>query len=369
MRRIKVLVVDDSPVMRKALTVAIARDSALEIVGTAAHGRMAIEMAARFRPDVITLDIEMPVMDGLEALREIRRTDMRTPVIMFSSHTQRGARATVVALTLGATDYVGKPAETDSVEAAFKCLEAELLPKIKLHGERMVQRAQAMASAAMQVESRPRHPTVRRSRVKVVCVGVSTGGPNALMRLFKDLATPLPVPVLIVQHMPAAFTKLLADRLSSAASVTFHEAADGQKLENGHGYFAPGGRHMEVASEGTDTFVRLHDEPPENSCRPSVDVLFRSAARTFGRGVLAVVLTGMGRDGLRGCESVREHGGVVLAQDESSSVVWGMPGAVVEAGLADAVLRLDDMAAEVARLAGLRPVKPSIGATNTTAQG
>ncbi len=367
MRRIKVLVVEDSPVMRKALTMAIARDPRLELAGAAAHGRMALEMIPKCRPDVVTLDIEMPVMDGLEALREIRKSDMRTPVIMFSSHTQRGARSTLLALTLGASDYVSKPADMESVDAAFKCLKAELLPKIKLHGERMIQRAQAQAAAALQVADGARRHPVRRGRVEVVCIGVSTGGPNALMRLFKDLSNPLPVPTLIVQHMPAAFTRLLAERLSGVAPGTFHEATDGERLENGHSYFAPGGRHMEIVHEGTDTFIRLHDGPPENSCRPSVDVLFRSAAQLLGRGVLAVMLTGMGKDGLQGCKSVRDHGGMVLAQDEASCVVWGMPGAVVEAGLADAVLSLDEMAAEIARLAGPRASRLAGGHSGTPA--
>jgi len=360
MRRIKVLVVEDSSLMRRAMTMAIARDPALEVLGTAAHGRMGVEMFQKDKPDVITMDIEMPVMDGLEALREIRKLDPRVPVIMFSSHTQRGARATVVALTIGATDYVAKPANMATVNDSWECLETELIPKIKLYGERAITRAELLAAVKSEASPAPAgpHRVVRRVRAKLLCIGVSTGGPNALTSIFKGFAGPLTLPVLIVQHMPAAFTKLLAERLSSQCSIVFHEAHDGQPIENGHAYFAPGGRHMELDRHGTQTLIRLHDGPPENSCRPSVDVLFRSAAAHFGNGVLGVVLTGMGRDGLEGCRIVRDRGGFVIAQDEASSVVWGMPGAVVQAGLANETLPLDIIAAEIARLAKGRPVRP-----------
>ena len=363
MRRIRVLVVDDSIVTRRAITAALGKDPAIEVVGAAVNGRVALEMIPRTKPDLITLDIEMPEMDGLACLREIRKADRHVPVIMFSSLTHRGERATIVALTLGATDYLGKPAGQNGLDEALRCLDNELLPKVRLHGERALQRVVAPVSiepvaapvSTALVAPEIRRPTAPRSGIKVICIGVSTGGPNALAQIFGAMTEPPPVPLVVVQHMPASFTRLLAERLNSVAPFDVVEAQEGQPLQPGGAYLAAGGRHLALHWAAGGVFLQLNEDPPENSCRPSVDVLLRSAAAGFGGGVLALILTGMGKDGLRGCEAVRAKGGMVFAQDEASSVVWGMPGAVVTAGLADAVLPLDRIAAELARVTLSRP--------------
>lgn len=352
--KIRVLVVDDSAVMRRAITTTLAKDARLEIAGTANNGRAALEALPLVRPDVVTLDIEMPEMDGLAALRELRKTHPRLPVIMFSSLTQRGAQATILALTAGASDYVGKPADLANLGEAFRCLETELVPKVKMFGEQVLAQREAAASQqaaptpAESVISRPGR--IRRGTIEAVCLGVSTGGPMALVQLFAAWAEPLTVPLLIVQHMPPTFTALLAQRLTSAGVMDVQEAQDGDLVEPGRAYLAPGGRHMEVVRAEAVARLRITNHAPENSCRPSADVLFRSAAGIYGGGLLGVVLTGMGSDSLKGCQAIRARGGNILAQDEATSVVWGMPGAVVRAGLADTVLPLDEIPAEIVRV-------------------
>lgn len=349
--KIRVLVVDDSAVMRRAITTTLAKDPQIEIVGTANHGRAALEALERLHPDVVTLDIEMPEMDGLAALRELRKTHSRLPVIMFSSLTQRGAQATILALTAGASDYVGKPADMANLTDAFRCLETELIPKVKVFGlQVLAQRAAALLPPTVGATAFTPPGRIRRGTMEAVCIGVSTGGPMALVQLFTAWTEPLAVPLFIVQHMPPTFTALLAQRLTSAGVMDVVEAQDGDVVEPGRAYLAPGGRHMEVVRTETGTRLRITDDPPENSCRPAADVLFRSAAKVYGGGLLGVVLTGMGSDGMRGCQVIRERGGNILAQDEASSVVWGMPGAVVKADLADAVLPLTDLPAEIARV-------------------
>lgn len=373
MRRIRVLVVEDSIVMRRAITTVLGKDSGLEVVGAAVNGRVGLELVAQLKPDLVTLDIEMPELDGLAVLREIRKVDRHIPVVMFSSLTQRGARATILALPLGATDYVGKPTNVSSLEEAWRCLESELLPKVRLHGERALQRTAGTSSTSLSgaPASTPARPSpavpgsprpLARPPVTVVCIGVSTGGPNALAQILGAMTEPPPVPILIVQHMPAAFTRLLAERLSGVAPFDVTEAEPGQLVAAGRAYVAAGGRHLLVRPDHGGVCLQLNDEPPENSCRPAVDVLLRSAAAVYGNGVLALILTGMGKDGVRGCEAVRAQGGAVFAQDEASSVVWGMPGAVVAANLVDAVWPLDQVAVELARVTRFRPSRPVGGA-------
>lgn len=353
-RKIRVLVVDDSAVMRRAITTTLAKDERIEIAGTANNGRAALEALPLVRPDVVTLDIEMPEMDGLAALRELRKLHPRLPVIMFSSLTQRGTQATILALTAGASDYVGKPTDLANLSDAFRCLETELIPKVKMFGEQVLAQREAAASRhhapapAEAVVSRPGR--IRRGTIEAVCIGVSTGGPMALVQLFAAWAEPLAVPLLIVQHMPATFTALLAQRLTSVGVMDVQEAQDGDLVVPGCAYLAPGGRHMEVIRTEAEARLRITDDAPENSCRPAADVLFRSAAGVYGGGLLGVVLTGMGSDGLKGCQAIRARGGNILAQDEATSVVWGMPGAVVNAGLADTVLPLGEIPAEIVRV-------------------
>jgi len=345
--------VDDAVVMRRLLTEALKRDPRIEVVGTAPNGRIALQKIPQVNPDLVTLDMEMPDMDGLTTLRELRRTYPKLPVIMFSALTQRGAVSTLDALAAGADDYVTKPVESTDLAACIAQLEAELLPKIHAHC-RALTRAALAAPTAPTANARTLPPFAgARTSFELVCIGTSTGGPNALAELFQRLTSPLPVPVAIVQHMPPMFTKLLADRLNNIGGpLRCHEATDGEPMLPGHAYLAPGGRHLALRRNLDGTFVtRLTDTPPENSCRPAVDVLFRSAAES-GAHTLAVVMTGMGSDGLHGARLIAARGGRILVQDEATSVVWGMPGAVAHAGLANSVHPLSTLAAEIIRRVG-----------------
>lgn len=370
MDKVRVLIVDDSAVMRKIIASALQKDPAIEVVGFAANGLQAIDAIKTYSPDVMTLDIEMPEMDGLTALREIRKTNKYLPIIMFSSLTHKGAQAAVMALTAGASDYVGKPATSaGSIDGAFKVLETELIPKIIGLAKRVKSRQAREANSqdgkspapapipkvnavaepikSKSIETSSGQSVIPVKPVQAICIGVSTGGPMALMQVFSQISTPLSVPIFIVQHMPPSFTALLAARLSAAGVMTVKEAEEGEIAVAGTAYIAPGGFHMTLEKSGTKTIMHLNTEPPENSCRPAVDVLFRAAAEVYGGGVLAVMLTGMGYDGLKGSQVISAKGGQIIAQDEATSVVWGMPGAVVQAGLANAVLPIEKMSEEI----------------------
>lgn len=355
MLKFRVLVVDDAVVMRRLITEAIADDPELELAGIAANGKIALARIPQVNPDIVTLDIEMPEMDGLATVREIRRLYPRLPVVMFSTLSRRGAEITLEAMAQGASDYVTKPANIGSVCEGVRALREELVPRLKLHARRYRPDLQPVASRVV-LPPPPRRTPTARGPVRAVTIGTSTGGTNALAEVFGQLpANPSGPPYFLVQHMPPVFTALLAERLTKLGKTPVREAQQGERVESGIAYLAPGGRHMEVKLEGGAMKIVLHDGPPENSCRPAVDPLFRSVARAYGAGVLAVVLTGMGQDGLIGCRHVKEFGGCVLIQDESSSVVWGMPGAVAAAGLADDILPLSEISRHIAaRL--LRPV-------------
>jgi two-component system chemotaxis response regulator CheB len=338
--KIRVLVVDDAVVIRRVVADELAADPALEVVGTAANGRIALSKLPQVSPDLVILDIEMPELDGLATLKEIRKAYPKLPVVMFSALTERGAAASLDALALGATDYFPKPA--GGLDEARRVIRWELIPEIK---------ALCGRPAAPAVVPAATPPAAPAGRVDVVAVAASTGGPNALADLFAGLPADFPVPVLVVQHMPPMFTRLLAERLAARHTMRVEEGRAGEVLRPGHAWVAPGDNHMAVARDGPGVRVVLNQDPAENSCRPAADVLFRAVAKAFGPNALAVVLTGMGQDGLRGCEAVRAAGGRVVAQDEATSVVWGMPGYVARAGLADRVLPLDMIAAEVSRRA------------------
>ena len=352
MPRIRVLVVDDAVVMRRMISEVLGRDSELEVVGIAANGSIALQKIPQVNPDVITLDVEMPEMDGLQTIRALRKIYPKLPVIMFSTLTLKGAGATLDALAAGATDYVTKPANVGSVTEGLERLHADLIPKIKAHCRHVLPAPGALPPVPRPGSSSPAGLVSMAPPLTapgVLCIGCSTGGPNALSSFFGDISTPLPVPCVIVQHMPPLFTKMLADRLGKNSPNKFYEGEQDQLLEPGSVYIAPGGRHMEVRREGGAVRVHLHDGPPENSCRPAVDVLFRSVATAYRGATLAVVMTGMGQDGLHGCEVIREYGGRAIVQDEATSVVWGMPGYVAQAGLADKILPLPQLAGEVLR--------------------
>jgi two-component system, chemotaxis family, protein-glutamate methylesterase/glutaminase len=344
-------------VMRSLLRSVICSDLGLEVAGTAADGSSALAAIQVNRPDLVLLDVEMPVMDGLVTLRELRHRGHKMPVIMCSSLTQSGAKVTIEALAGGASDYVAKPAGQSSREQAVAALAQELLPKIHaLAGQASV--SPSAAPAVRPVIAFPPAPAVTRpisSVPSVVVIGVSTGGPAALDVVLPALPPGFPLPVLIVQHMPEVFTRLLAERLNQRCVLRVTEAAEGDPIQSGAIYIARGGWHMEVTSSirsGAPHTLHLNQDPPENHCRPAADVLFRSAARVYGSGVLAVVLTGMGSDGLAGSRLIHGQGGSVVAQDQPTSTVWGMPGAVVQAGLAHRVLPLGSIAPEIVRLAG-----------------
>lgn len=344
---VRVLVIDDSAAVRRLLTDILSSDPSIEVVGAAPNAAIALEKLTQLHPDVITLDVEMPDTSGLELLVEIRKLAPRLPVIMFSSLTQRAAATTLEALALGATDYVTKPAQTGSREASAAHVREQLIPKIKVFGGAKPPRV--IQHTVLPVRSPPQGAA--SSSPEVVVVGSSTGGPNALADLFAALPAEFPVPLLVTQHMPPLFTRLLAERLTAKGPLVFHEAKAGDVLKAGECWIAPGDFHMRIERAGPQrhVVVRLDQGPPENSCRPAVDVLFRSVAEVYGSRALAVILTGMGQDGLKGSERLHACGAQIIAQDEASSVVWGMPGFVVRAGLANCVLPLSKIAAEVER--------------------
>ncbi len=349
----RVLLVDDAVVIRRALSMAIDQDRDLEVVGTAVNGRVALAKFPLLKPDIVLLDIEMPEMDGLETVRELRKIDRRVPIIMFSTLSEHGASVTLEALSLGATDYLTKPSNAN-MAATLEAISKELIPKIRALCH--LPDAQACVSLPPQPPAvTARTATAQRPRllapVQIVAIGVSTGGPDALAHVLSALPSDFPVPVVIAQHMPPIFTSLLAARLSAKSSLPVRECVSGEKLSAGRVVIAPGDFHMTVNRENGAIVLRTHQGPKENFCRPSVDILLQSVGRIYGGRALAVILTGMGQDGLKGCETLRGLGARMYVQDQASSVVWGMPGLIARAGLADKILPLDLIAAEIVRAA------------------
>jgi two-component system chemotaxis response regulator CheB len=350
---ISVLVVDDSVVVRRLIVDALTDIPDIQVVGTAANGRFALAKIDRLKPDIVTMDVEMPEMDGLTAVREVRKKYATLPVIMFSALTASGAAATLDALAAGATDYVTKPSKSGSIAESIEAIREQLVSRIyALCGRRAPARPAARPLPTRPIRPvRAPQPRLTRptgtGRVDIVAIGASTGGPEALAKVLPALPADFPVPVVMVQHMPPLFTRMFAERLNRTCALHVVEATDGMPITAGMVVLAPGDRHLTVERQGTSMIARLNDGPPENSCRPAVDVLFRSVAKIYGGASLAVVLTGMGRDGRNGCQDIRNAGGDVIAQDEATSVVWGMPGAVVSAGLANSILPLSDVAAFV----------------------
>ncbi|MGY1712316.1 chemotaxis response regulator protein-glutamate methylesterase [Geodermatophilus sp. SYSU D00758] len=356
---IRVLVVDDSVVVRKIVTDVLSADPAIEVVGTAVNGRIALAKVEQLKPDLVTMDIEMPEMTGIEAVRAIRATRNRVPIIMFSTLTERGAAATLDALSGGADDYVTKPANVGSVAQSMERVREQLIPKIKGLTGRPPGPARAAAPPP-----RPPAPRPAVEQPAVLVIGSSTGGPEALARVLPQLPASFPLPVLVVQHMPPVFTRQFAQRLDRLCALRVLEAVDGSPLTPGTVHLAPGDHHLTVRATGRGPVTTLTQGPPENFCRPAVDPLFRSAVDVFDGAVLGVVLTGMGSDGRQGAGRIREAGGAVVVQDQATSVVWGMPGAVAQAGFADEVLPLERVAEAVTRRSGARPgVRAAVPAT------
>ncbi|MGE0759179.1 MAG: chemotaxis response regulator protein-glutamate methylesterase [Pirellulaceae bacterium] len=344
MNKTRLMIIDDSTVVRRMLVDTLNGDPGLEVVGTAPNGRIALTKIAQLRPDLVTLDIEMPELNGLDTLPPLRQMFPRLPVIMFSTLTEHGAAATLEALARGASDYVTKPSNVGSVTAAIQSIRDQLIPKIKAFcPSPCVALGKGFAGPAPP----PARPRRLPPRIDLLVIGASTGGPQALTTLLSSLPEDFPVPIAVVQHMPPVFTRHLADRLSYKCALPVVESQGDEVLAPGRIWLAPGDRHLELCRKGATMVTRLTEAPPENSCRPSVDVLFRSAATLCGSRCLAVVLTGMGQDGMRGAQAIQQSGGLIFAQDQASSVVWGMPRAVVDAGLADRVLSLDAIGPEV----------------------
>ena len=388
---IDVLVVDDSVVIRRLVSKVLDEDPEVRVVGTAANGRLALAKLNQLAPDVVTLDIEMPELDGLGTLRELRKTHPRLPVIMFSTLTERAAKATLEALALGANDYVAKPANVGSVGKGLESVRNELLPKIKglarssrlgaVHTPRATGSTATSTTATSTTASTSATPAARRTgpaaapapavrlpavvpapaAPQVLAIGCSTGGPEALSTVLRALPAALPVPV-VVQHMPPVFTAMFAQRLDTQCALRVREAQHGDALEPGLVLIAPGDWHMTVGRSGVRTQVRLDQSPPQSWCRPAVDPLFRSVAETYGNAALGLVLTGMGQDGLRGAERLRAAGTPVLVQDEATSAVWGMPGAIAGAGLASQVLPLPQVSAALLAALSGRTAQPLLSA-------
>jgi two-component system chemotaxis response regulator CheB len=354
MKPIRILVVDDSVVIRKLVSDTLSKEATFEVVGTAGDGRIALAKISQLHPDLVTLDIEMPVMNGLETLAEIRKTDQRIPVVMFSTLTERGAAATLEALSLGASDYATKPSNTGSPAVAIEQIRAELIPKIKeLCSAQLGTSASPSAAPTKTVMAPAAHLTVRPRkpgrRIEIVAIGASTGGPNALAHVIPLVPKDFPVPIVVVQHMPPIFTRFLAERLADRSEIRVEEGHAGGALEPGKAWIAPGNYHMTVSRTANERRLKLNQDAPEHSCRPAVDVLFRSVAEAYGGGVLGVVMTGMGSDGVLGAQRIHAAGGEVIVQDQATSVVWGMPGLVQAAGEADGVFPLGELAGEITR--------------------
>lgn len=346
-RPITVVVIDDSAFMRKALSSMLESDPDIKVVAVARDGREAIEKIARHRPDVVTLDIEMPGMDGIAALRIIMEQHP-VPVLMVSSLTTEGAQATMDALDLGAVDFISK--EQSFVSVGILQIRDDLVAKvreiatsryIRLRFETMRQRRQPVVAAP--ARSTPTPVGLPASGLSAVAVGISTGGPLALLQMIPRLPADFALPIVVVQHMPPHFTKTMSQRLNSVSAIAVKEAATGDRLEAGSVLVAPGGKHITFDRHHDDLTVVISDEPSTTIYRPSADVMMLSLSTLAPRPVLGLIMTGMGKDGLNGLRSIKHRGGIVLAQDEASCVVYGMPRAAVDDGIADAVLSLDEI--------------------------
>jgi two-component system chemotaxis response regulator CheB len=357
----RLMVVDDSAVIRGLLTRSLEADPEIEVLASASNGEMALSALSRHDVEIVILDIEMPVMDGLTALPKMLAAKPGLKVIIASTLTRRGADISMKALAAGAADYLTKPGASALTSAEeFK---RELLAKVKALGQARRRAAGATMPQALARTSGPAEPpaqpqrrvmalrTAAREAPEVFAIGSSTGGPQALFRVMGALRGALKLPIFITQHMPATFTTILAEHVARASGYAAAEGVDGEPVQAGRVYVAPGDFHMTVEAAAGGKVVRLLKTPPENFCRPSVDPMLRSLVAIYGGRVLALILTGMGHDGLEGGRKVVEAGGTLVAQDEATSIVWGMPGAVATAGLCSAVLPLDEIGPFIGKLA------------------
>ena len=346
---LKVLIVDDSIFIRKVLSEIIIKDPRFELVGTAMNGKEGLEKIKALNPDVITLDVEMPIMNGLEMLAILMSSNPK-PVILLSSLTKKGAKETIQALELGAIDFVTKPEGVLAKD--LPSVEQELKEKLLVAGSAKPRSFRRKTI----VHGKQEHPIEEKgtSKTDILVIGASTGGPSALSHVINSLPERVNVPILIVQHMPVGFTKLLADRLNNSSRLVVKEAKDNEILVAGKVYIAPAGFQVNLEKSGTETRIKLTDKSPFKTLfKPSIDFLMLEAVRLFGSKVLAVVLTGMGSDGLKGAKAIKSAGGKVLVESEESCVVYGMPKVIVEAGLADEILPLNSISSSIIRNLGL----------------
>ncbi len=360
-QKLKALIVDDTAVYRRILSDILSEESEIEVVGTASNGEIALSKAQQLKPDLITLDLEMPVMDGLEALPHLKKLSPDLAIIMVSAHTTAGAKTTMKALQAGALDFIAKP-DRSSMEASRLEIQQQLRTVLRgVISKFHVQSALGRRTTIADVKPPPPPPVkppadsiaqrmakiTGKTKPEVIAIGISTGGPQALTKVIPRLPGKLKLPVLIVQHMPPVFTKALADSLSKSSALNVLEAEDNQKLTAGNVYIAPGGKQMKVKKEGGETFIVVTDDPPENHCKPSVDYLFRSLSHLYRGNVLSVIMTGMGKDGATGMRLLKRLGGKTIAQDQQSCTVFGMPMEAIRTGVVDQVVPLENIASEI----------------------
>jgi two-component system chemotaxis response regulator CheB len=357
----RVMVVDDSAVIRGLLTRALEKDNSIKVVASVGNGETAIKALGRHDIEVIILDIEMPVMDGLTALPKLLAAQPGVQVIMASTLTRKNAEVSLRALQAGAADYLPKPSSTSELTGA-DAFQRELVEKVKALAK-AARPARPAAARSTDAAAPARVPlsgiypkrtiTLRKASAalpRIIAIGSSTGGPQALLEVLRDMTASIKLPIMITQHMPATFTTLLAEHIERATGIPCAEGKDGETISAGRIYLAPGNFHMIAERAGSGSVIRLNQDPPENFCRPAVDPMLRSMARIYGSSLLTVILTGMGSDGQKGATEVVEAGGTVIAQDEATSVVWGMPGAVATSGLCSAVLPIKEIGPSVRRL-------------------
>lgn len=365
-KKVRVLVVDDTIVYRKAVSDIMEELPEVELVGVAHNGQIAMSKIKTLKPDLLTLDIEMPVMNGLEVLEAIRKNNLNIGAIMLSTLTAEGGEMTMKALELGAFDFILKPQSKNQHEGK-KEIKKLIQPMIRAFSRSLAFPSRLRKPTALKpltrpttrgsgqrvrkdIPSKPSAPrTNYKGRSEIVTIGISTGGPNALTQVLPKLPGEIGVPIVIVQHMPPVFTKSLAASLDKKCALTVKEAVDREQLKNNTVYIAPGGKQMKLvaSTDGTNRQIKITNDPPENSCRPSVDYLFRSVADYYVGRTTAVIMTGMGSDGTKGLHVLKEKGGYIIAQDEKSCVVYGMPKAPIESGITDAIVPLDKIADEI----------------------
>ncbi len=353
MHKITVLVVDDSAFMRKSISLMLESDEKIKVIGTARNGQEGVELAKKLKPDIITLDIEMPIMDGLTALKKIME-ESPTAVLMVSSLTTEGAEATITALELGAVDFI--PKELSYVNVNITKIKDDLISKVKeIYRQKFLKERLERLAKFSEYYKKPIIKTPKKdlplNDYRAVFIGISTGGPLSLQKILPMLSLKIRVPIFIVQHMPPMFTKSLADRLNSICSLYVKEAENGEKVQGGTIYIAPGGFHMKIKKINlSNAAIEITDKPTETVHKPSVDVTMNSVVDFYGKHTLGVIMTGMGKDGLEAIRYLKSVGGHTIAQDEETSVVYGMPKAVVDAGLADIILPLEKIPEEINRV-------------------